>query len=74
MNRNMSEQFSIFNSFNNHTIYTNECISWIIQSLIILMHGVIMKIVCCRISKRHNLNQVSENIVTYVPLVSKNFC
>ena len=36
--------FYIFNVFNNHTFYTSECISWIIQWLIILMQGVIMKI------------------------------
>jgi len=28
----------------------------------------------CHISEHHNLKQVSKNIVTYVPLVSKNVC
>ena len=31
--------------FNDHTFYTCDCISWIIQWLIILMHGVITKMI-----------------------------
>ena len=41
--RHVGAVFYIFIVFNDLIFYTSECISWIIQWLIILLHGVIMK-------------------------------
>ena len=62
---------SSFYIFNNHIFYTSECISWIIQWLIIVMHGVIMKsIITVFTSSRTKLpaveNKIDEALVSCV--------
>ena len=44
--------------FNNHTIYSSECIIWIIKWLIILMHRVIIRRVSYSCAIRWNVDSV----------------
>ena len=50
VNRNMSEQILYFECvFNNPTIHIIEYISWIMKYLLLLMHGVTMKMNNCNL-------------------------